>query len=51
MRFIVFIILVLAALWAGDKYLYKSRYFNHLWSSLNEEAQKINHDVRRWVTF
>jgi hypothetical protein len=51
MRFLVFLILVLAALWAGDRYFYNGRYFNGILFDLNQEAQKVNYEVRRWVRF
>lgn len=51
MRILVFIVLILAALWAGDMYFYKGRYTNAIWSGLGQKAQKFNYEVRRLMRF
>jgi hypothetical protein len=50
-RYVGFLVLILAALWAGDRYFYNGRYFNEILFDLNQEAQKLNYEVRRWVRF
>ena len=51
MRFLVFLVFILTVLWAGDRYFYNGRYFNRILFDLNQEAQKVNYEVRRWVRF
>jgi hypothetical protein len=51
MRFLFFIIFCLGALWLGDVLFFKSRYSNEVWFEINQEAQKISYDIRRWTSF
>jgi hypothetical protein len=41
----------LGALWLGDVLFFKSRYSNEVWFEINQEAQKISYDIRRWTSF
>lgn len=47
MRYLLYLIVMLAVLWAGDRYFYKGRYFNDLWFGLNQEALNIQFEIRR----
>jgi hypothetical protein len=51
MRFLLFIVFCAAALWLGDVLFFKGQYSNEVWRDLNQEAQKINYTIRRWVKF
>ena len=51
MRILLFIAFCVAALWLGDVLFLKSRYSNEVWFEMNQEAQKINYDIRRWIKF
>ena len=46
MRILLFIAFCVAALWLGDVL-----FFNEVWFEMNQEAQKINYDIRRWIKF
>ena len=51
MRILLFIVFCVAALWLGDVLFFKSQYSNEVSYEMNQEAQKINHDIRRWIPF
>jgi hypothetical protein len=51
MRILGFLAFCLAALWLADLMLYNGRYGNQIWHELNQQAQKANYEVRRWVRF
>jgi hypothetical protein len=51
MRILVFIVLLLAAFWAGDMYFYKGRYTNAIWYEAGQKAQSLNYEVRRLMRF
>jgi lysylphosphatidylglycerol synthetase-like protein (DUF2156 family) len=51
MRIISFLVLIVAALWLGDIMFNNSRYGNQVWQELNQQAQKANYEVRRWIRF
>ena len=49
MRYLPYLIVIIAVLWAGDRYFYNGRYFNGLWSSVTQEAVNVQFEVRRWT--
>jgi lysylphosphatidylglycerol synthetase-like protein (DUF2156 family) len=51
MRILGFLVLIVAALWLADMMFNNSRYGNQVWHELNQQAQKANYEVRRWVRF
>jgi hypothetical protein len=51
MRTLLFIVFCAAALWTADVLFFKSRYSNEVWYEINQQAQKINYEVRRWIRF
>jgi hypothetical protein len=51
MRIIGFLVFCAAVLWLGDTMFNNSRYGNQIWQELNQQAQKANYEVRRWVRF
>jgi lysylphosphatidylglycerol synthetase-like protein (DUF2156 family) len=51
MRILGFILFCAVALWLADVMFYDSRYSNQIWFELNQQAQKANYEVRRWVRF
>jgi lysylphosphatidylglycerol synthetase-like protein (DUF2156 family) len=51
MRILLFMVFCVAALWLGHVLFFKSRYSNEVWFEMNQEAQKINYDIRRWIKF
>ena len=51
MRVLVFLLFVLAALWAGDRYFYNGRYFNQLWFDFKEQVQSANYELQRRIRF
>jgi hypothetical protein len=51
MRILGFLLFCAVALWLADLMLYNGRYGNQIWQELNQQAQKANYEVRRWVRF
>jgi hypothetical protein len=51
MRIIGFLLFCAAALWVADVMFYKGHYSNQVWLELNQQAQKANYEIRRWVRF
>jgi hypothetical protein len=51
MRILLYLAFAIAALWLGDMMFNHSRYSNQIWFGLNQEAQKLNYEVRRWTKF
>jgi lysylphosphatidylglycerol synthetase-like protein (DUF2156 family) len=51
MRILGLLVFCAAALWLGDVMYYNGRYSNQVWQELNQQAQKANSEVRRWVRF
>jgi hypothetical protein len=51
MRILGFLVFCAAALWVAYLMFYKGRYSNQVWLELNQQAQKANYEVRRWVRF
>jgi hypothetical protein len=51
MRILLFIAFCVAALWLSDVLFFKSRYSNEIWHELNQEAQKFNREMQRWIKF
>jgi hypothetical protein len=49
MRFLLFLIVCVAALWIGDMYFYHGRYRNELWRDVQLRVQKLDYDVRRAI--
>jgi hypothetical protein len=49
MRFLVFLALIIGTLWAGDRYFYNGRYVNELWFNVNQQAQDVTYEIRRWA--
>ena len=51
MRFAVFIVFVIAALWLGDVFFFKGRYTNEAWVEASKQMRDFNYAVRRWTRF
>jgi hypothetical protein len=51
MRILGFLLFCSVALWVADVMFYEGRYSNQVWRELNQQAQKANYEVRRWVRF
>jgi hypothetical protein len=51
MRILGFLVFCTVALWVADVMFYKGRYSNQVWLELNQQAQKANYEIRRWVRF
>jgi hypothetical protein len=32
-------------------FIVKNRYSNEIWNEMNQEARKINDEIRRWIKF
>jgi hypothetical protein len=51
MRILLLIVFCVAALWLSDVLFLKNRYSNEIWHEMNQEARKINYEIRRWIKF
>lgn len=51
MRFVLFGVFVIAALWLGDTIFFKGRYTNEVWVEAGRQMQDLNYAVRRWTRF
>jgi hypothetical protein len=51
MRILLFILFCAAALWLSDLLFFKSRHSNEIWDEMDQEARKINYEIRRWIKF
>jgi hypothetical protein len=51
MRILSFLIFFAVALWLADMMFNNGRYGSKLWLEMNQQAVKLNYEVRRMVKF
>jgi hypothetical protein len=51
MRYALYAVFIIVALWVGDMFYFHGRYTHEAWLEVGRLLQDLNYAVRRWTSF